>query len=326
MLSIILPTYNSQNTVIRAISSCLDSINDIEIIVVDDGSTDQTVSVVKQKYSALIKKNKIKLISANHGGAGNARNIGMDNAFGEWIMFLDSDDEFLDLSTVVADLKKTKNDSFDIINYSTNKEKLSSEHSNYIVNGKNLTADNLGLSRKNLRVWNSRPSYKTFRKNFLIKNSIKFPLDIKIGEDLIFNQLCLKTNTNVLVRYSNIYKVIENDNSITHTIVNQDILDDGIKLVNATQRLDIPDKLELEFVAKNFVSLLVRYLKSNYSIEIIIKSLEHYKLIFEFRKSYNTFFDLRYSLGLPISVVSWLIWQKPSILKVLFPLMKKIKY
>ncbi|MGD0021851.1 MAG: glycosyltransferase family 2 protein [Smithellaceae bacterium] len=90
--SIIIPMYNRERFIARAINSCLNQdFENYEIIVVDDGSTDKSVNVVK-KYT----DPRIKLICHKvNRGAGPARNTGVDEATGEWVICFDSDDELL---------------------------------------------------------------------------------------------------------------------------------------------------------------------------------------------------------------------------------------
>mgnify|MGYP003401399665 FL=1 len=96
-VSVIVPVYNVE----QYLSDCLESIcrqtlKGIEIIVVNDGSTDNSLSIIKsfqQKYS------NIKLINKKNGGLSSARNAGIDMAVGEYLFFVDSDD-FIDLDTL----------------------------------------------------------------------------------------------------------------------------------------------------------------------------------------------------------------------------------
>jgi glycosyltransferase involved in cell wall biosynthesis len=86
--SVIIPTYNRAYIVSRAIESVLDqTFQDFEIIVVDDGSTDQTAAVVKEFISE-----KIIYVSQTNAGVSAARNHGADRASGKFLLFLDSDD------------------------------------------------------------------------------------------------------------------------------------------------------------------------------------------------------------------------------------------
>ncbi len=92
LMSVIIPLYNKE----LYIGRCLDSIfcqNDrrIEIIVVDDGSTDNGCNIVEQ-----YKYNNLRLIKKENGGVSSARNTGIQEAKGDWIIFMDADDYFLD--------------------------------------------------------------------------------------------------------------------------------------------------------------------------------------------------------------------------------------
>lgn len=90
-ISVVIPVYNS----ISYVEQCLDSIlgqtySPSEIIVVDDGSTDGSGSYIQGLYG-----DKIKLITKRNGGAGSARNVGVNCATSEWVAFCDSDDVWL---------------------------------------------------------------------------------------------------------------------------------------------------------------------------------------------------------------------------------------
>jgi glycosyltransferase involved in cell wall biosynthesis len=90
LVSIIIPAFNSEKYIGETIQSALDQTwKNIEIIIVDDGSTDGTVNVIKQFESA---NNNIKLVVQQNRGACNARNTGFVLSKGSYIQFLDSDD------------------------------------------------------------------------------------------------------------------------------------------------------------------------------------------------------------------------------------------
>ncbi len=90
MYSIIIPVYNGEKCIKRSIESVLKQTrNDYEIIIVDDGSTDDTVKIVKE-----IEDKRIKLIESFHKGVSCARNEGIRQSRGEYICFLDADDEY----------------------------------------------------------------------------------------------------------------------------------------------------------------------------------------------------------------------------------------
>ena len=89
-VSIIIPAYNAQDFIGKTIKSILDqSYSNFEIIVVDDNSTDATISIVEQMTDARIKLIKL---DKNAGGPAKPRNVGLQNSTGEVVAFCDSDD------------------------------------------------------------------------------------------------------------------------------------------------------------------------------------------------------------------------------------------
>lgn len=98
LISVIIPSYNRAAILERAIRSVLDQQGPpFEIIVVDDGSTDETEKLVHQLFRAAgnMRPLPLKFISQENRGVSAARNTGITNAQGEWLAFLDSDDEWL---------------------------------------------------------------------------------------------------------------------------------------------------------------------------------------------------------------------------------------
>ena len=90
-VSVIIPTYNREKTILRALNSVLDqTYTNIEVLVVDDGSTDGTADIVNG-----VKDKRVKyIVLEKNGGASNARNVGVQMAESKWIAFQDSDDSW----------------------------------------------------------------------------------------------------------------------------------------------------------------------------------------------------------------------------------------
>ncbi len=96
--SVVIPAYNSERFIVRALQSVLkQTLKPFEVIVVDDGSTDNTASTVHAFC------NDIKVIRQANKGPAKARNTGIHAAQGDWIAFLDSDDEWLEHHLAQAD-------------------------------------------------------------------------------------------------------------------------------------------------------------------------------------------------------------------------------
>ena len=143
LFSIVIPTYNQCDYLEIAINSVLDQKENYEIIIIDNYSTDGTERLVKSFNNKNIKYLKIK----NEGVIGISRNLGINNANGSWIAFLDSDDFWFKdkLETVEKFIKA--NPSFDVI---TNDEEIIYEGS------------------KNKTVWKYGPFTKNFYKKLLL--------------------------------------------------------------------------------------------------------------------------------------------------------------
>ena len=91
MISVVIPLYNKEASIAQSLRSVLSqSHDDFEVVVVDDGSTDRSVSIVESVHDS-----RVRLFRQENGGPSKARNTGVNNAIGEWIMFLDADDELL---------------------------------------------------------------------------------------------------------------------------------------------------------------------------------------------------------------------------------------
>ena len=91
MISVVIPFYNKEQIIERCLHSVLSQdYCDFEVVVVNDGSTDRSAGIVKGFVDS-----RIRLIEQENGGPSKARNTGVKNAKGGWIVFLDADDEFL---------------------------------------------------------------------------------------------------------------------------------------------------------------------------------------------------------------------------------------
>ena len=120
MISIIIPLYNKESRISDTLHSVLQQTEqDFEIVVVNDGSTDHSVQIVNS-----FRDERIRLFNQENGGPSKARNTGMREANGDWIMFLDADDELTPdaLSTFVSLIEKYPKDKCFVCNFYMDKD------------------------------------------------------------------------------------------------------------------------------------------------------------------------------------------------------------
>lgn len=92
LVTVIIPAYNAESTVETAVRSVLcESVDGVEVVAVDDGSSDGTLAVLTSLCRELPQ---LKVYSKPNGGVSSARNFGLERASGKYIMFLDADDAY----------------------------------------------------------------------------------------------------------------------------------------------------------------------------------------------------------------------------------------
>jgi len=181
LLSVIIPAYNCKDTLSAAVNSVAENFKDTEIIIIDDGSTDETPSVInifKNSYSCIVTE-RIK-----NSGPANARNYGISKASGDFIMFLDSDDSFRKKTYETVTKNLTENT--DLLIFGFRQNFLGRAEDKIYSLGSPFSVDEYYRNNLLNQVWN-----KVYRRSFLLKNNISFK-DYRYGEDRIFNAEVLK--------------------------------------------------------------------------------------------------------------------------------------
>lgn len=189
-VSVVMPIYNAGDYLTRAIGDILQqTLPELELICVNDGSTDNSLSIIK---SFMKKDQRIKLINQQNAGTSVARNVGIEAACGQYIIFLDADD-FYEKNLLKLLYDAAEKDSldvavarFDIYNDNQNKYSLPMEepHSGIFVDGsvssKNEYPDFI-LSSTTGYVWN-----KLFRTTFVKNMELAFDPELYVFEDVCF--------------------------------------------------------------------------------------------------------------------------------------------
>ncbi len=254
-VSVIVPVYNVE----KYIDKCLDSLvnqtlKDIEIIIVNDGSPDNSEKIIN-KY--LKKYKNIKYFIKENGGLSDARNFGIKYATGEYIAFLDSDD-YVSLEMYDKMYRKAKENDFDMVVCDIN----------YLYNDKTVRVDSgIKCDTKDIKstylnihpaAWN-----KIFKKE-LFNNDIYFKKGVWF-EDVEFIYRLLPYIKNIGVIHEAYNQYIQREGSITNTI-NKKIYDyvynmNGVIDFYKEKKLFCEYKRELEYVYVRY--LYATFIKSS---------------------------------------------------------------
>lgn len=185
-VSVILPTYNRAKIIQKSIESVLNqTVKDIELIIVDDGSNDNTKEVISE-----IKDSRIKyILLEKNGGVSNARNIGMQNATGEWIAFEDSDDIWHP-EKLQKQLEYAKDHTKCEVIYCAYSITVSGV--NYVVPSRNYKRNLKGYIYKDLLLKNTIGAPTLMFKRKILNENIRFCSELKSLEDWDFALLISK--------------------------------------------------------------------------------------------------------------------------------------
>lgn len=191
--------YNAAQTIVRCIDSVLKQMcESVEVICIDDGSTDETIAKIKESFSTAVR-----VIKSTHKGVSNARNIGIKEANGEYVLFCDADDEYLP-------------NAFDVLEKVCDAEivffgaKVIDCDEKYHLNDIEMDEtcfekkpSNFFYAQKNVWPYVWHCAYKT---EFLRENRISFSDELALGEDLAFQFEAVMMANNIRCIDSKLYK------------------------------------------------------------------------------------------------------------------------
>lgn len=286
LVSVIVPVYNVENYLKKCINSIINqTYKNLEIILVDDGSTDKSGKICDE-YK--LKDKRIKVIHKDNGGLSDARNFGLDVATGEYITFVDSDD-FIN-SKMIEDFYnaiikfncdivfgKTKNYS----NYEQREESLKRCIDSAILKTKEECLKNI-----NINIYNT--AYPKLYKSFIFKN-LRFPKGINYEDSYIAPYVYELINNVVILPYNYYYRYIR-ENSIVHSKFSKkdyDLLIVGEERIRFYKERNNIDNIILayKFFMSNVINLYIKAYKANAPKEEKNDMLDRYKTVYNISKS-----------------------------------------
>lgn len=336
LISIIIPVYNVELYISKCIESVLNqTYKSFEVIIVDDGSPDNSIKIA-QKYADIDKR--IRIITKENGGLSDARNVGINQAKGKYIYFLDSDDYIEDnLLEKVVNYAEQNNSDVIIFGYFvdyvddkglvkyTNNVFLDSIESE-VKYEDSFTIDNNLLAMLGY-AWN-----KFYKREYLINNNIKFEKGVSLIEDILFNELALTKSKNIFILKDQLYHYIHRDRSTLSTTFYKDSYKLQVKSIKARENIlkhwNIKDEIIQNIISKQqteairFCCSNMFYYKNNLTL------IEKYKYIKFMLDDENT--KTRIQQFMPISIeekiMKIIIKRKVSIIIILIYYINSRKY
>lgn len=262
-VSIIVPMYNVENYIQECIESIINqSLKEIEIIVVNDGSTDNSI-----KKLECIKDNRIKIINKQNGGLSSARNEGLKVANGQYLIFIDSDDFLISDDCLEEMYNNILNNKLDIL--SSNAKLYYEDRDKYIKTNKGLTyTENQIMSidefiEKSQNCDIAPSCFYMYRTNFLKNNNLLFKEGI-YHEDELFTYRTLLRTKKIYVSNDYFYAYRQREGSITSCKNNAKR---GTDLINICLELD----KDFEKIENETIKLILYKRGFNMILENILK-------------------------------------------------------
>lgn len=253
-LSVIIPVYNSERYLKQCIDSVMDrAVADFELLLINDGSTDDSGKICEE-YAQRDKR--IKVFHQTNAGVSCARNKGIENASGDWISFVDSDDY-------------VSGNYFDGISEATKTDwvLLNLKVENPNLTNLSLTFDNKEYTKEVfLNTFYLYPHFPgpcaKFYKSALIRdNNIKFNPELKFGEDALFNLSYLNCCNSFATSDSGTYIYIDSSQGLSK--LNSDFKNDTILFEEIMNVLE-PFKKYKKFYDESLKFPLSRYIRALY--------------------------------------------------------------
>lgn len=277
-ISVVVPVYNTAKYLKKCLSSIVEqTFKDIEIIIINDKSTDNSLEIIK-KY-LLIDKRIILIDKKRNEGLSAARNSGIKIARGEYIIHVDGDD-WIEFDYLESMYKYAKRNKADIV--------ISDYYKDYNNNNILYVTEKTGISKeeilKNIFICKCNPCVwnKLIKMELYKKNKIYHPVGISIGEDLAVIPKLLFYSKNIVKLNKAYYHYIQNDSSLTRkTEKNNKKLYDIYEVVKLLENFFRGEKYYIEEMKINYLSGWILYGSNNIYEEKYKKIIKEYTTLFK---------------------------------------------
>ncbi|AJD04379.1 glycosyltransferase family 2 protein [Campylobacter lari] len=301
LVSIVVPIYNVE----KYLRQCLDSISiqsysNLEIILVNDGSTDSSLDIANE-YAC--KDSRVKIINQKNKGAGYSRNVGLKCSSGTYIMFFDSDDYMEEYAINLMIKKATEMEaeiviakSNDYYNDTKETKKLKSIDDNFITKPVFSAEDNCKYIFNFCTAW---AWDKLYKKSFLTQNNIFFQ-NLSVSNDMFFTLYSLSLAKNICIiddymfyHRRNVYSSLSNSRDKT-----------PLECFKAIYKLRdvLMEKKEYDKFEQSFINYIIKYLiwhsnslKNESKILVLLYTKIYiFKMFHILEKNENYFYDRSY--------------------------------
>jgi len=253
MISIIIPVYNKEKFIKNTLDSVIkQTIKNYEIIIVNDGSTDNSLSIIEEYF----KKNnntKYSIITQCNKGVSEARNIGIEEANGEYIFFLDGDDEIKENSLEILSKNiKCTNSDFSVCGYNVYENDKVVNTNKFLATQQYKSYDFLKLfikSKVNIYMGNA-----LYKKSIIKNNNIKFDTKYNYNEDQIFIYKYLIRCKNVFFDERKLFIYTRGESSVTTRVSNERVsnINIFIDFIEFMNKSDIENKKSIIELINNY--------------------------------------------------------------------------
>lgn len=246
-LSVIIPCFNSGETFLKYYRSALISIKDVEFIIIDDCSNDNSFELLKNNIK---QPNFLIVQTEKNSGPGVARNIGIQSSTGDYITFLDSDDRFDD--SFFSSLKQIISKDYDLIYFDYLRVEKNKQQKKHMLFSNNKETD-IG----NVMVFSRGcPWGKIYKSSIIKNNNVEF-LNLKRNEDTPFTKVAISHCKSVLYVDTPFYLYYQNNNSLMH----DDSLFDNKNTIAAWEYINSNISMSISNEAKDAIYLKEYVLK-----------------------------------------------------------------